>query len=244
MLTKVKMGSHMYQFVSHCGKNYVAGHCEHDCCYCSNRSFAEMYPAFAEKYSGPYRLIEKELTENMGSGKTIFVENCGDLFAKGVPDEMIRRVLAHCCKFPDNTYLFQSKNPQRFHNYVMDGGFPPKRILCTTLDTTDDVLAKEVSPGAPVPSERTLAMVYLRNHFPDEELMVTIEPILGTNFDVEKMVGWVKRIKPKWVNLGADSKNHKLPEPSKETVEALIKGLQAEGIEVIGKSNLGRLFHG
>ena len=71
------------------------------------------------------------------------------------------------------------------------------------------------------------------------ERMVTIEPII--DFDLNIIVDWIKRIKPKWVNIGADSKGHKLPEPSKEKIEALIKELK-KFTEVRIKPNLNRLI--
>jgi len=50
----------------------------------------------------------------------------------------------------------------------------------------------------------------------------------------------MKQVKPKWVNIGADSKNHQLLEPSKEKVSALIKELQ-KFTKVKIKDNLKRL---
>ncbi len=69
--------------------------------------------------------------------------------------------------------------------------------------------------------------------------MVTIEPIM--NFDLDIMIKWLKDIKPKWVNIGADSKGHNLPEPSKEKVESLIKELK-KFTEVKIKPNLKRII--
>ncbi len=66
-----------------------------------------------EKYRGEIRLVESEFDTNYGSGKTIFVENCNDLFAVGVPSEFVERVLGHCRAWPENTYVFQTKNPGR-----------------------------------------------------------------------------------------------------------------------------------
>ncbi len=48
----------------------------------------------------------------------------------------------------------------------------------------------------------------------EHEVMVTIEPIM--DFDLEPFVEMIKNTKPKFVNIGADSKGHNLPEPSSE----------------------------
>lgn len=68
---------------------------------------------------------------------------------------------------------------------------------------------------------------------------ITIEPVL--DFDVSILVGWIARINPEFLNLGADSKNHHLPEPSVEKIEALIAELKKHGIELREKHNLQRL---
>jgi len=68
--------------------------------------------------------------------------------------------------------------------------------------------------------------------------MVTIEPIM--DFDLIELVTIIKNIKPEWVNIGADSKGHNLPEPSKEKINALIEELK-KITEVKIKDNLKRL---
>ena len=71
--------------------------------------------------------------------------------------------------------------------------------------------------------------------------VVTIEPVM--NFDLVEFVKLIKYAKPKWVNIGADSKRHYLPEPSWEKVQELISALQ-EFTEIKVKSNLERLRDG
>jgi hypothetical protein len=68
---------------------------------------------------------------------------------------------------------------------------------------------------------------------------VTIEPIL--DFDLDEMVDLIKRCEPIQVNIGADSGNHKLPEPSKEKVLQLIDVLN-EFTLVKRKKNLKRII--
>lgn len=56
-----------------------------------------------------------------------------DEWAANVPSEWIEQVLDYCDGF-DNRYLFQSKNPPRFLEYL---GHPvmKKSVLCTTIET-------------------------------------------------------------------------------------------------------------
>jgi len=104
-LTKSK--GNMYPWVTHT-HCHLGGECPHKCVYCyvDNPRFGR-----PEKYQGELRLIEAEFAVKYGSGKTIFIENCNDLFAEGVSDEYIRRVLAHCRTWPDNTYVFRPRTP-------------------------------------------------------------------------------------------------------------------------------------
>ena len=55
-------------------------------------------------------------------------------------------------------------------------------------------------------------------------IAITIEPIL--NFDLIPFVQAIRRIKPKWVYIGADSKSHHLPEPQAEKIALLIQELK------------------
>jgi hypothetical protein len=61
------------------------------------------------------------------------------------------------------------------------------------------------------------------------------------DFDLEEMVELIKRCNPVQVNIGADSGNNHLPEPSMEKLLALIDELQ-KFTTIARKSNLGRLL--
>lgn len=98
----------MYPWVTHTF-NPIRGRCPHECVYCyyqANKRY--------EKSVGPLRLGKKALTTSLGDCRTIFVGSSTDMWAKAVPDEWIDAVLHHCCRYPDNVYVFQSKNPDRF----------------------------------------------------------------------------------------------------------------------------------
>lgn len=228
-----KAKGNMYEFVTHT-HNHLAGKCPHACSYCSVQDMAAHYPVLKEKYSGPLRLVEKEFAVNYGEGKTIFVENCNDLFAGKVPMNMILKVLEHCRKWPRNAYIFQTKNPFRYGE-LMQHDFPPDAIIGCTIESNRD----SAIGYAPRQSYRGASMSHV---LPMMKRFITIEPIL--DFDVESFAEIVKRIRPEFVNIGADSKNHGLPEPSIEKVMDLIGLITAAGIEVREKRNLERLKGG
>ena len=216
----------MYDWISETW-NPLGGVCPHACEYCYVKSFK--IPGLKFKYSMQPRLYPAEL-KNFGSGKLIFVCSCIDLFA--CPKELIEKVLAHCRKYPDNKYLFQTKNTLRMMKYRH--WLPRACILGTTIETN------RVYPqmgNTLLPKDR-MAFIHLlyTEHF---DTMVTCEPIM--DFDLDEMLNLIYLCSPEWVNIGADSKGHNLPEPSPEKIKALIDGLRVANIEVKLKPNLKRL---
>ncbi|MEN6421716.1 MAG: DUF5131 family protein [Smithella sp.] len=227
-LTKSK--GNMYPWVTHT-HCHLGGQCPHECSYCYVDHFPYGRPA---KYKGELRLIEKEFSEKYGEGNTIFIENCNDLFADEVHRLFIKRIMAHCCLYPNNTYVFQTKNPYRYMEYQQEEWmFPDKIILgCTIESNKNHGISK-----APEPEERLFQLNRLKGFAP---IFVTIEPIL--DFDVDVLSSWIDQIRPEFVNIGADSKKHNLPEPSADKINALIAEIQKAGIEIREKHNLERLL--
>jgi DNA repair photolyase len=220
----------MYPWVTHT-HTHLAGECPHKCSYCYVQAMAKHYPSLKEKYSGPIRLIEKEFEVKYGTGKTIFIENCNDLFADDTPTGFIETIIDHCNQYPDNTYVFQTKNPYRMRYFLSD--LPESCILGTTIETNRDT--KKTIGNAPNPSNRMFFFKEIKAF----RKFVTIEPIL--DFDIDILSAWMDQIRPEFINIGADSKNHGLPEPSIDKVMELVGKLKKYGIEVREKRNLDRL---
>jgi len=180
---------------------------------------------------GELRLDEKSLKDDLGKGNTIFVGSSCDMFANAIPEDWILETLATCVKYPKNKYLFQSKNPERMCElkYVI----PKGSVLGTTIETNRDY---KISV-APSVKDRAFFLGHLGT-VDGFQTMVTIEPIM--DFDLNELI-WLMRVAhPSWVNIGADSKGHNLPEPSSEKVDTLIKEL-TKFTEVRVKNNLKRL---
>lgn len=216
MLNKQK--GNMYGFITHTW-NPIKGECKHNCTYCYMKIWKQK----------PIHLVEKELKDNLGQDNFIFLGSSTDMFAEDVPKEWISKVLAQCRNYEGNTYLFQSKNPSRFWKFERE--YPKNSIFGTTLETNRDMqdISKAQSAKARVSNMQERFM---------EKKMVTIEPIL--DFDLEEFVDMIKKINPDWVNIGADSKNHNLPEPNKEKVIRLIEELK-KFTHIKKKHNLERL---
>jgi len=175
---------------------------------------------------GDFRFVEKEMETNLGAGNFIFVGSSTDMWCKDSVFGQITAILSHCDNY-NNRYLFQSKNPERFHNNFC---FPANTILGTTIETNRAYVVSR----APGTMQRMEAM--WRLGYPK---MVSIEPII--DFDLDVMVEWIKLIKPEFVSIGADSKGHKLPEPEPQKVQSLIMALR-EMTQVKVKDNLKRLL--
>jgi protein gp37 len=176
----------------------------------------------------PLRLVEKELVDDLGNNNVIFVGSSTDMFAVDVPKDWISRVLARCRAYK-NTYLFQSKNPRRFDEFKSE--FPKDSIFGTTLESN-------INHGVSVAQDVSARAVWLSD-FEADKKMVTIEPIM--DFKLVPFVIMIKNIEPLWVNIGADSKHHRLLEPSKEKILSLIEELN-KFTEVKQKDNLKRLL--
>lgn len=198
-------------------ENFIAnGLVSHNC-------YMKVFP------QGELRLDKKALKDDLGAGNFIFVGSSTDMWAKEVPSWWIGEVLAKCLENRNNKYLFQTKNPRRFAEFCGSLSF-----LDCYLGTTIETNINHRISKAPTPVERFGEMVFYK----DFKTMVSLEPLM--DFDVDILVSLIKDIGPEFVSIGADSKGHGLPEPSKEKVEKLIEKL-SKITKVRLKRNLERL---
>lgn len=161
----------------------------------------------------------------------IFVGSSCDMFAEDIPADWILKTLQHCNKHFFNDYLFQTKNPKRLFNYL--GNIPLRSSICTTIETNR--FYPEIMANSPRPCERAGWMKKITQF----KKLVTIEPIM--DFDFDDMVSFIISCEPTQVNIGADSGNNHLPEPSKEKLLALIDELKKFTV-IDQKRNLNRLL--
>ena len=206
----------MYSWVTHTW-NTIKGECPHGCTYCYMKRFGKQKPV---------RFDEKELKTNLGSGNFIFVGSSCDMWANDIPEEWIIKTLEHCDKF-DNTYLFQTKNPKNIRRILM-----PKARVCVTLETNR--WYPEIMSDSPPPEARVEQMMLIRH-----PLYITIEPIM--DFDLIPFVKMLKELGPVQINIGADSGNNNLPEPSADKINSLISELKTF-TTIDRKTNLKRLL--
>ena len=231
-LSKVKSGSNMYQDWITDTLSIIQGSCPHECQYCYVQK--GFYTKNSPFYKGSPRLVNKDLEISWGEGKTIFVCHMSDMFADGIPSSFINAILEKCAKHPKNVYVFQSKNPKRILDFI--DKIPKSSMIGTTIETDRMDILEKISK-APNPMDRAIAMERIRNI--GYKTFITIEPIM--KFNVSGLVELLAIAKPIWVNIGADSKNCGLTEPSWDDVQGLVQGIRDLGIEIKEKSNLERL---
>jgi len=154
-------------------------------------------------------------------GEFIFLCDMGDIAFASMNFRM--KLAYWCTKYPDRTFLVQSKNPYCF---VLPK-FPENVILGTTLETNRDQLCLEIS-RAPPPSVRYEAILKLQH----PRKLITVEPIL--DFDLEIFATMIINIKPWRVYIGYDShpKENKLQEPPLAKADALYNLLKEKGLDV------------
>lgn len=213
----------MYDWITHTW-NTVKGQCEHDCSYCYMKRWGKL---------NPVRFDNKELKTDLGSENFIFVGSSCDMFSENIPDEWIRKTLKHCENF-DNKYLFQTKNPAKFLDYIDACVISDKSVLCTTIETNR--FYNDVMKNSPASKFRAFYMNWVSEVI---KTYVTIEPIM--DFDLSEMVQLIEICKPVQVNIGADSGKNNLPEPSKEKILQLITELEKFTV-IAKKRNLTRLL--
>ena len=139
------------------------------------------------------------------------------------------------CDRSANKYLFQSKNPSRILDFIAHPVFHHS-VVCTTIETNR--FYPEIMRNSPEIEERVRAMEKIANLGIDT--YVTAEPLM--QFDLDKMVEYIKRCKPLQVNIGRNTNRKvQLPEPTANEAKVLVTELE-KFTKVEIKKNAGIWF--
>lgn len=226
-------GRKMFSFISSTW-NPVTG-CLHFCRYCWARKLATTKLKNSKRYADGFKpkIHEEEFKKRFKEFEIVFVSDMGDLFGEFIPDTWIKKVINHIRKFPKTYFLFLTKNPARYLDFI--DIFPSNAILGATIETNLDVLYEKYHTSkAPKPTQRIQAMLKLSKKKEDLKLFISVEPIL--DFDSDSFVKKLVEIFPVMMYVGYDNYNNKLPEPPlKKTLEFISK-LSDAGILVVKKT--------
>lgn len=159
-----------------------------------------------------YRLIEPQ---KLKKPSKIFVVSMGDLFGEWVPDEWIKSVFEACEKAPQHTYLFLTKNPERYTDLYLKKAFPYKVNFwfgSTITKYGDDFTWFRDTPY---------------------QSFLSIEPLL------ERMINPSGLKYINWVIVGAETGNRKdKVVPKKEWVQDIVNWCRELNIPVFMKDSL------
>lgn len=166
-----------------------------------------------------------------GEGEFVTIGLSGDVSFASTP--WMTRAIDYCKKWKDRTFLIQSKDPAK----IAWLDWPSNVVIGTTIETNgstiwtpDDPLKRRIDYAdlsrAPPPEARKETLrVATKN-----DIAVTIEPIM--DFDEDIFWYWMVELQPKWIWVGYDSGNHRLPEPELEKTENLIEYLRQNALVV------------
>jgi DNA repair photolyase len=204
--------------------NPVGGECLHDCSYCWAKKLAK--DRHMEKYIGTPTLNEREMQRKFKADDFVFVSDMCDLFGAWVPSETIQKVLDRCRFKLKTNFLFLTKNPGRYTEFLNTF----LKFNATLGATVESDCAQKFSK-APSPTDRLYAMYDLE--YPRKFL--SIEPIMAFNLvsfsDSIRNIPYLQKIA-----IGYDNYFHNLPEPPLATTQKLIQWLRGWGYEVIEKT--------
>jgi len=195
----------------------------YNCTYCWARNYARRLAAMGVE---PYRthgfrpaFAEWRLKQKLPKGGFVFVSDMGEMWGDWVPKEWINRVLDVLTAKPKMSFLFLTKNPKRYSEFM--GVFTDNMLLGATIETN----RPNKLSSAPTQRERFEAMKNL--HW--KHKAVIVEPIL--DFDPE-FADWMAEIKPEIVYIGYDNYNNKLPEPELSKTQAFVDELRKRKMQV------------
>lgn len=201
--------------------NPITG-CHHGCGYCWARKMALRlggrfgYPEdepFAPSFH-PDRLSEPIYLKKPS---TILVSCMGDMWGDWVPGDWIESVLDAAAQAPQHTYLFLTKNPKRYAEFVNE--FTCNHWIGVSI-THPEELEKIIYMGRSSLGKR----------------FVSFEPLLGNIriYDKTYISYFVERID--WVIVGGQTNPGRQPE--KEWVDDIVRFCTEYGIPLFMKDNL------
>lgn len=164
----------------------------------------------------------------------IFVTSMGDLFGEWVPDVWIDEVFDACKRAPQHTYLFLTKNPERYAELDSLEKLPTwKKNLWFGATVTNTLQMKRVCNAVERLPKRA-------------KLFLSIEPMME---NIAKSDDWWSSMSCatppyfSWIIIGAmTGPGSKRYQPKQEWVERVVDGAQNVGVPVFMKNSLAPIW--
>lgn len=139
--------------------------CKRGCRYCCAKRMNDRFkwiPYWTTPVFYPDRLIEPS---KMKKPAKIFVVLMGDLFGEWIRRDWINRVIRVCEENPRHTFMFLTKNPERY----LDFDFPGNTMLGCTITGEENFYHK-----------KRFTMIMRELNLRNYRTFVSIEPILAS----------------------------------------------------------------
>lgn len=200
------------------------GGCEHGCSYCYMKVVQKrcpnsdvITPVFRNGEDG----TENYFKDNLGSGRKIFCCSSGDAWGDWVPQKWQRDMLERCVEFPDNEYMFLTKNPVNYLSFSVFEAGELDCVLGATIETDEPEISQEVGV-APDPLCRLEFMKRVVFENP-VHTMISVEPVMKFSGGFG---GKLADVGPGSIYIGVDSGKNALPEPTRDELRGLIRELE------------------
>ena len=191
--------------------------CKHGCSYCyANRIAQRIYP---EKFAPTFRPERLKELAKLKQPSKIFVCDMGDLFGDWVPADWIIDVLESVWDYPEHTFQFLTKNPERYTDFV----FPENCWLGTTVESEQEAFRIQQLNHAV--------------HVDDNIAFVSFEPLCGKVMSTIEGLDWII-IGEQTGTAMSQEKIHTI----RGWADDLILRAKMSGIPVFVKNALGVIF--
>lgn len=223
----------MFPFITETWNPLAIRKCSFGCTYCWAEGLKQTRLAGSLRYmmlnqqNATCAVIEKDLERKFKAEDFVFVGTMGDMFAPDIPSEAIQRILNVTKLYLKTNYLFLTKNPNRYKEFL-NTFLKFNATLGATIETNRDT--KQFSK-APDTQQRFWEM-YDLEYSPK---FLSIEPIM--DFDLTEFADQIRNIPNLTkIAIGYDNYNHGLPEPELAKTKELIQRLKGWRYEVVEKT--------
>lgn len=197
--------------------NPITG-CKHGCPYCYAKKIADRFngsKSWPNGFEPTFHYGRLNDPTKIKKPQTIFVCSMADLFGAWVPDLWVSLVLGACWQAPQHTYIFLTKNPQR---YLRIRGFLGKKNLWFGATITNQNDADQ--------------RIQWLQKMPEGNRFISFEPLLGKIEHLNlRGIGQVI--------IGAQTNPFK--EPDHFWISEIIASADAGGAKVFCKDSLSRI---